>query len=462
MPKVIGLWTIPSTAATVLVNAFKVRRDAEVLSEPFSDGFNRFNSAETVANHLLRPTDKAVKFFHDIGLYSDNKIPHFFYENITNVFIIHNPQDAFITGLSVPPFDAYKHQYELFQRLRYLNTKSIVLDAYDLHNHTEAILSRFCNVVGLDFCHQMVAKGVGVAVSGVVSPQTHASIQRAQVFYNELAKYKLTNNSLKSDKKIITPAFCNAHKPHTNKTAELKSKLAEHQDKCFFFDLDGTLCDNEELVALAHCDTFSFMNDKYSLSLQRPTIEAIKSISWGASINYVINNLVSEHVQLSPHKDEYKKYALNRFNMLKEKAAEGYFIKPSVDLLRYIVNQGYKVCIVSGTTRAEIEKVLDVLKLKDCVPYMGVQDYTRGKPDPEPYQLAKKMMKTDAHTLCIAFEDSPRGILSASAAGLWVVGLSMKNEDLFKFGANIVVPTLSVCQNILEELGVKESMKQAV
>lgn len=468
-PKVIGLWTVPCTAATLLINAFKARLDTEVLSEPFSEGFNRSKDpAEVVANHLLALADKPIKFFQDMSFYADNKIPNFFYEKTVNVFIINNPQDLF----STIPSDAqsvyelgYKKQYELFQRLRYINTKSIVLDAHDLHHNTEATLSKFCRAANIEFFQQMIAKNSQKADmalgSGATSTQASGAILRAQIFYNELSKFKLTENSPGTDRKII-PAFYNAHQAHPNHITELKSKLDEAKDKCFFFDLDGTLCDNEELVALAHCDTIAFMSDKYDMSLQMPTVAAIKSISWGASINYVVNTLVSEHTQLTPYKDEYKKYALNRFNILKEKAAEGYFIKPSVDLLKYIVSKGHKVCIVSGTTRAEIEKTLDGLQLKGCVPYLGAQDYTRGKPNPEPYQLAKKMMKVGEHTLCIAFEDSPRGILSARAAGLWVVGLSMKNEDLFKFGANIVVSTLSTCQNILEELDVKESMKQAV
>lgn len=47
---------------------------------------------------------------------------------------------------------------------------------------------------------------------------------------------------------------------------------------------------------------------------------------------------------------------------------------------------------------------------------------SRGKPDPEPYQLAARLLGVDVKA-CVAFEDSPPGLASATAAGARVVGV---------------------------------------
>jgi len=47
---------------------------------------------------------------------------------------------------------------------------------------------------------------------------------------------------------------------------------------------------------------------------------------------------------------------------------------------------------------------------------------SRGKPDPEPYRLAAQRLGVDV-AACVAFEDSPPGLASATAAGARVVGV---------------------------------------
>jgi beta-phosphoglucomutase-like phosphatase (HAD superfamily) len=49
-------------------------------------------------------------------------------------------------------------------------------------------------------------------------------------------------------------------------------------------------------------------------------------------------------------------------------------------------------------------------------------DVTRTKPDPEPYRLAAKLLDVDPGN-CVALEDSPNGVASATAAGCRVVAV---------------------------------------
>ena len=59
-----------------------------------------------------------------------------------------------------------------------------------------------------------------------------------------------------------------------------------------------------------------------------------------------------------------------------------------------------------------------MLGLTDHFPVIvGAEDYTRGKPDPEPFLTAAKLLNV-APADCLVFEDAEAGIASAEAAGM--------------------------------------------
>jgi HAD superfamily hydrolase (TIGR01509 family) len=79
------------------------------------------------------------------------------------------------------------------------------------------------------------------------------------------------------------------------------------------------------------------------------------------------------------------------------------------------------VAVVSGATRAEIEPVLAAAGLSGAITaIVPADDVVHGKPDPEGYQRALKLLGVrDA----LAFEDTEAGVASAVVAGLRVVGV---------------------------------------
>ena len=55
--------------------------------------------------------------------------------------------------------------------------------------------------------------------------------------------------------------------------------------------------------------------------------------------------------------------------------------------------------------------------------FVGAEDVTRGKPDPEPYRRGAELLGLDPAD-CVVFEDAPAGIAAARAAGIGhVVGV---------------------------------------
>ncbi len=79
------------------------------------------------------------------------------------------------------------------------------------------------------------------------------------------------------------------------------------------------------------------------------------------------------------------------------------------------------MAIVSGSPRLTVERTLDTLGLrKDFQVIVAGEDYVHGKPHPEPFLNAAKLLNI-APADCLVFEDADAGIQSAVAAGMqWV------------------------------------------
>jgi sugar-phosphatase len=71
-------------------------------------------------------------------------------------------------------------------------------------------------------------------------------------------------------------------------------------------------------------------------------------------------------------------------------------------------------------------------------------DVSRGKPEPQPYQLAAGRLGIAAED-CVVLEDAPAGIQAGKKAGMRVVGVAATHsrEELLKSGADVVISQLS-------------------
>lgn len=79
------------------------------------------------------------------------------------------------------------------------------------------------------------------------------------------------------------------------------------------------------------------------------------------------------------------------------------------------------MAVASGSPRASVIETLSHLGLVDRFEHIiGAEDYTKGKPHPDPYLVAARRLGVEvAH--CLVFEDADLGVQSAVAAGMrWV------------------------------------------
>lgn len=91
----------------------------------------------------------------------------------------------------------------------------------------------------------------------------------------------------------------------------------------------------------------------------------------------------------------------------------------------------HQVAICSGSTREQVDIVIERFHLQDCIAMsVSCDDVKMGKPDPEGYLMILGSLDAEPSS-AIAIEDSPAGIAAAKAAGLAVIGFDNGlNQDI--------------------------------
>ena len=100
--------------------------------------------------------------------------------------------------------------------------------------------------------------------------------------------------------------------------------------------------------------------------------------------------------------------------------------------------------IVTSGTRALVEGWLDVMKLSYPKNMVVAEDCEAGKPDAEPYLLAKQRLGLSAETVACVVEDSTAGVISGKASNCKVIGLATTHSttQLQQAGADWIVEDL--------------------
>ena len=101
-----------------------------------------------------------------------------------------------------------------------------------------------------------------------------------------------------------------------------------------------------------------------------------------------------------------------------------------VEAVRAARSSGWKVALVTTTSRANVEALLDALEPQlsadDFDVIVDVDDVDQPKPDPAAYRHALDRLGQDA-TECVAVEDNVEGVAAASAAGVACVAFPNEN-----------------------------------
>ena len=195
------------------------------------------------------------------------------------------------------------------------------------------------------------------------------------------------------------------------------------------FDLDGTVANTDPI----HFTVWQEIFAEYGIKCDRDFYQTHVS---GNTNERLIANILP---QLSP--EDSKKLAIDKEAQYRAKATT---LQPTPGLDRVIQlteRVSLKRAVVTNAPKENAYHLLEALNLKETFPIVILaSDAPPGKPDPAPYQLGLEKVAT-APENAIAFEDSPTGIKSAVAAGIYTIGIASTHnpEHLQEFGANMVI-----------------------
>lgn len=193
----------------------------------------------------------------------------------------------------------------------------------------------------------------------------------------------------------------------THKT-QPKLQLPNGDFKAFLFDCDGTIVDSMPL----HYEAWSKALGEWKCPFPEQ-----RFYEWGGMpIKEIIERLSSEHgLDLPVHEIAERKEALYYESLPS--------LKSVPEVVEHIdASHGHKAfAVVSGSTRESVEASLNALGLLDRFDLLVCAgDYTRSKPDPEPFLMAAARLGV-APRDCLVFEDTQMGITAAEGAGMaWV------------------------------------------
>ena len=175
--------------------------------------------------------------------------------------------------------------------------------------------------------------------------------------------------------------------------------------KAYLFDCDGTIVDSMPLHYLAWKQALAEWNCEFPEDL---------FYSWGGTpVREIVANLNARNglaiptEQLARRKEGLYFDSLPRLQAVPE-------VMEHIDLS----HGKLPFAVVSGSTRESVTKSLNILGILDKFDVLVCAgDYTRSKPDPEPFLVAAQRLGV-APADCLVFEDTDMGVAAATAAGM--------------------------------------------
>jgi HAD superfamily hydrolase (TIGR01509 family) len=177
------------------------------------------------------------------------------------------------------------------------------------------------------------------------------------------------------------------------------------------FDMDGLLVDTEPLWFETEADVMARLGAPWGPEDQQQLL--------GGSMERTVGYLLARATRPAPPAD-VARWMMD--GMLRRAAQGRVVVRPGGrELLAEVAAAGVPYALVTGSQRPFTEAVLASTGFRFPVT-VTADDVTRTKPDPEPYLLAAKLLDADPGQ-CVALEDSPNGIASATGAGCRVVAV---------------------------------------
>jgi HAD superfamily hydrolase (TIGR01509 family) len=189
------------------------------------------------------------------------------------------------------------------------------------------------------------------------------------------------------------------------KNVDFELKLPDGPFNAYLFDCDGTVVDSMPLHYVAWKEALSEWNCEFPEEL---------FYAWGGMpVSEIIATLNTQQGLAMPVEEVQRRKEELYFEILPQ-------LKAVPEVLEVIEASYGEIpfAVVSGSTRDSVTRSLEAVGLLDKFDTLVCAgDYTRSKPDPEPFLIAAERLGV-APKDCLVFEDTEMGIQSATAAGI--------------------------------------------
>lgn len=203
----------------------------------------------------------------------------------------------------------------------------------------------------------------------------------------------------------------------------------------FIFDMDGTIFDTEKFyyqtwLDIAKKEGFDFgLEDKVRLSGKQSK----------ESIAYMVENFSMDEKEAIRIRKNLNELRDKKFNEL------DYSLKKPglLNLLLYLRENNKNIALASSSIKSRIDFLLDREEVRDYFDeIISSDDITKGKPDPQIFNLAMEKIGADKNKTYI-IEDSLAGVKAAKKSGAKVVLIiDLDKSELIKSQADLVFSSL--------------------
>lgn len=199
------------------------------------------------------------------------------------------------------------------------------------------------------------------------------------------------------------------------------------------FDNDGLLLDTEEAWTRAEQKLFSRLGREFTMEHKRTLIGSSRSMA-----------AVKLEAMLE-RPDEGERLMDELLELVMEEALLGVAPRPgALELLARLTDAGVPLAVASNSEREFVERTLSGAELLRDGPFAAIvsaNDVEHPKPAPDIYLEACRRLGSEPSD-AVALEDSPIGVASAAAAGMFVIGVPyFAGTDIP--GASLLVDSLA-------------------
>ncbi|OHQ18080.1 HAD family phosphatase [Rothia sp. HMSC065C03] len=175
------------------------------------------------------------------------------------------------------------------------------------------------------------------------------------------------------------------------------------------FDHDGTLVDTEPVWAAAKVALAADFGGTWT---EQDTLDCL-----GLSMQFTLDRLRERGVNL-PDEEINDLLVAKVHETLAQQPVE--FLPGIERFLSEVREAQIPAAVVTNATTSVARRTADAAPEGTFSVIIGNDETTHPKPNPQPYLLAAERLGVDP-TQCVAIEDSPSGVRSATAAGMRVI-----------------------------------------